>query len=886
MSTNNRVGNKLPKWADRETTTSRIDTATYVGIVKVNTDPARSGRLRVWIPDLGGNENDEFSWKTVSYASPFFGKTNNPKTADSKLNKWDIAHHTYGMWMVPPDLGNEVLCTFVNGDPDRGYWFACVNTGLASHYMTPGLAASNTTLDTATTDATLKAEIATTSSVPVAEFNENADGSISSSFYYNSKPPHEAQFKTLLEQGLDKDKTRGSVTSSSQRESPSTVFGISTPGRFLKDTATSTDFQGKLEGGTLTDQDYDDYFSGPRVGGHQFVLDDGDMYGEDNLVRLRSAGGHQIMMNDTGKVLYIANSSGSVWMEFGDNGQMYFYSAGGLNIRTEGNLNIHSDKNINMHAKQNINIKSDLKTTFNSHEFISKSSDKTTIYAGGLNLGSTGDFAISAASKGSIQTSGTLSCVGSKIYLNSGGGVAVADPGKITVNVHADTSRDSTTTPWQAVSNRLDSIATIVPSHEPWTRATGGQQGVGGGSRSDQGGPPQKFVGPVDCQGVESTDPGPQDAKGKAVDNPMPREYLDRADAPNPPEGLGPLTQWQMKCVMAQMAYSESRFDYAIKEKNNSHYLGRYQIGALVLVQFGYISKSGYDQYKNSSVQHTDAWTGADNIHSQEEFLANQAVQEKIMFNLMSYNYRILSGNTGIKNDDDLCTVAGMLCVAHLLGAGGAKSWRYTASGADANGASGTVYFNRGRYAIDILANSGPGTPGQNATVAPGQKLAPGGLTPAAKKAAEDNIDPLSVMQFTPYVPGQNTGTGTYERFMQCDEVFRAMVLGAARDYKTRYGEKLVVNSTLRTAEDQTLLYNAWRDAGGKSRQEGGPLTVNTKYGSLSMPLRTPGQHGRGIAIDCPHAQMERMLSLGLFEKYGLQYLGPADPPHAQAPRQ
>ena len=151
-------GLKLPKWADRNRAPSiRYDTATYMGVVKDNSDPVRLGRLRVWIPDFGGAESDEQSWQTVSYASPFFGATYvGPATAN---NAFTTTNHTYGMWMVPPDLNNQVLCTFVNGDPDRGYWFACVNPTL-SHYMVPALAgAASSQRDTTNLDPAVQPSI-------------------------------------------------------------------------------------------------------------------------------------------------------------------------------------------------------------------------------------------------------------------------------------------------------------------------------------------------------------------------------------------------------------------------------------------------------------------------------------------------------------------------------------------------------------------------------------------------------------------------------------------------------------------------------------------------------------------------------------------------------
>ena len=122
MATNRRVGTKLPKWATKESAGMRFDSGPYVGVVKNNVDPTRSGRLQVWIPDLGGDENNVQNWRTLSYASPYFGATFQPET--NGTNSFEQVQQTYGMWFVPPDIGNAVLCTFVAGDPGRGYWFA------------------------------------------------------------------------------------------------------------------------------------------------------------------------------------------------------------------------------------------------------------------------------------------------------------------------------------------------------------------------------------------------------------------------------------------------------------------------------------------------------------------------------------------------------------------------------------------------------------------------------------------------------------------------------------------------------------------------------------------------------------------------------------------
>lgn len=914
MPSNDRLIKKIPKWANRDSVAGvKYDTATFVGIVKNNLDPSRAGRLQVYIPDLGGNEEEPGNWKTVNYASPFYGATFNNNQGQN--NSYTDALHTYGMWMVPPDLGNQVLVVFANGDPDRGYWFACVYTGTVSHYMVPGLAAGNA-LDLAQTSADVKSAIKDTSTVPVTEFNESVPGSIGVNFYNNPKPPHEYQFKRLLEQGLDKDRIRGAITSSSQRESPSTVFGISTPGRFFEGVEEA--FLAKLDQDQITESDFP---TGPRRGGHSFVMDDGDIAGVDNLIRLRSSAGHQILMNDTARVMYISNSEGSVWLEFAENGQMHIYSAGGLNVRTAGDMNLHSDRNININAEGKINMSGVESINLETNTFVSRSLGQSTIFGAGVNIGSSGGLHLSAADKGTFKA-GELSCVGGKILLNSGAATTVSEPAKLNVYTHSDASRQGAE--WVQVANSLDSICTVLPTHEPWLRQTGvnretneaaGLEGSGvlGPADVNAGTAPQQTIGEVNCtpkgevvkdssgkavtdgsgkevrRSTAEADPGPKAAATETVKMPCPREYLTRPDVPNPPGGIGPLSQYQVKCIMAQMAFSESRFNYALRERTNGNYLGRYQVGAGAFVELNYMKRDYFDQYSTRAVRYPDAWLGTDNVKSDEDYLANKAVQEKVMYELMQRNYAALikkadNGKQGIKPDDDLCTVAGMLCVAQLLGATGARNWRYTAAGQDANGSTGAVYFNRGRYAIDVLANGNQATaPGGSNSAAFTAKIDGLSMTEAAKQAAGMNLNPDDYFNFM----RGGTGSGSRERFMQTQEAFRAAITGAAMEYKKATGRKLTVNSTIRTAEDQEKLYNAWREAGGKYPREGGPGTVNTPgFGQLSIPTKggNTGQHGRGLAIDLQPAEVQKLIQLGLVDKYGLQFLGQVDPPHLQYP--
>lgn len=111
------------------------------GIVKNNIDPIRSGRIQVYISDLGSNDPDDASgWVTVSYMSPFFGFVQ-PKAADTGTGNYVNNSSSYGLWNSPPDIGTTVVCVFINGDPSYGFYIGCVPQPEAL-YMVPAIGAA------------------------------------------------------------------------------------------------------------------------------------------------------------------------------------------------------------------------------------------------------------------------------------------------------------------------------------------------------------------------------------------------------------------------------------------------------------------------------------------------------------------------------------------------------------------------------------------------------------------------------------------------------------------------------------------------------------------------------------------------------------------------
>jgi hypothetical protein len=156
------------------------------GIVKDNIDPIRSGRLQVYISDLGGlDPDDSNSWVTVSYMTPFYGVTT-PSGANTGYGEYIKNPNSYGMWNSQPDLGTTVICIFINGDPNYGFWIGCVPQPEALQ-MVPAIGGTDNIVANAGEAKGLGGAIR----LPVTNLNSNNAGIANSNkFLTDAKPVH------------------------------------------------------------------------------------------------------------------------------------------------------------------------------------------------------------------------------------------------------------------------------------------------------------------------------------------------------------------------------------------------------------------------------------------------------------------------------------------------------------------------------------------------------------------------------------------------------------------------------------------------------------------------------------------------------------------------
>jgi len=411
----------------------------YLGLVISHLDTKFNGSLEVEI--LKRTDSGNLSARTgqivqAKYLSPFSGAT--PYKDMTRNSGWNNTQKGYGWWAIPPDAGSLVMVLFAENNYSQAYWIGCVQDEFMN-FMIPGNA-STTYNDKDRSKA-----------LPVGEYNKKVETGTGRDPTKFIKPHNPFAFEKLEEAGLTTDHIRGTTTSSARREVPSMVFGVSTPG--------PVDRKGPTARYGPAGSESNVPFS--RLGGSSFVMDDGDMsllrknppsgkdgdkleyasveegsregneyFPANELIRLKTRSGHQILLHNTEDLIYISHGSGNSWIEMTGNGKIDVYAKDSISFHTENDFNFNAGRDINFRANGDINLTADVNFRATAREDFELYADKngkiragedTNIYAGGNHKETTGE--------------------GGKIYMNSD-------------NAAEEASRAH--------------IPKRVPRHEPW----------------------------------------------------------------------------------------------------------------------------------------------------------------------------------------------------------------------------------------------------------------------------------------------------------------------------------------------------------------------------------------------------------------------------------
>lgn len=437
--------------------------------------------------DQGNTVGEATQSYQVKYASPFYGST---AFENLGLNKADFndTQKSYGMWFPTPEIGTTVLVVFVDGNPAEGYFIACV-PGRFMNHMIPAIGGS-TEYEISDAD---KKKYDTTQPLPVAEVNRKTNTLEKSLSIEKIKRPVHPIADRFLEQGLLEDDVRGVTTSTSRRDAPNTVFGISTPGPFDRRQGAKKQFVGdrqnlspvtmpvsRLGGTTLVMDDGEDRYQrkkpaseGPVEYADTLAGEKGDAnvpYNEYFRVRTRT--GHQILLHNSEDLIYIGNARGTAWVELTSNGKIDIYAQDSISIHTENDLNIRADRDINLEAGRNINIKAhdklyqeslgDTKILIGANGAITTKSDLH-VATSKSNYFSAGAETHTKSGGGYFETAATI---------NMNGPAAKSATAESPLDTH-DNPVTSSEEKWEG-KNRyqkkdpLKSIMKRIPMHEPW----------------------------------------------------------------------------------------------------------------------------------------------------------------------------------------------------------------------------------------------------------------------------------------------------------------------------------------------------------------------------------------------------------------------------------
>ena len=638
-----------------------------IGIVKNNIDPTHTGKIEVYIARLNGyNQENPVGWVPVRYLSPFGGSTQSTSSPDDE-GKYKSNPHSYGFWATPPDINTQVLCVFANGDINFGYYIGSI-PGSGLTHMLPAIGSNEKVV----ANSKESEAYGGAPRLPVTEINDiNPEKDNNELFVDQSRTVHSYQAAMLNIQGLIRDPVRGTINSTAARETPSGVIGLSSPGRpYYKGGYTDEDIEGAVSSeGTPAEN----FKVVGRKGGHSLVMDDGDLTGKEQLVRLRSGTGHQILMHDKEETIFLIHANGKSWIEMGKEGTIDIYNTNSTNIRTHGDVNIHAERDINMFAKRNFNLKA---------EQINLESTKNTLLRAGKDYNQyvVGKYTLKVDDAMSLQSKGAASIAsdaityvnGKKINLNTGSASLVPDKvAAIVVKKHDDTLYDKKKG-FTPAPNKLESINSRVPAHSPWTGANKGVD-VKVDFSSDKNLP---------------DDPSPSTTAANSAAPDSPQSPTNPAYASTvPPGSVGGEDPNTNSALVSQTAVTAANTPNPGPEA-----MGSFNQTPADLAKAGAL-KPGADKVVMKAIAQgkslADAmpsalWTGNNGVTDFDSYLNNIPAQSGIQASLLDGATTSLIEAGLIKGTESLTQTGGLIMAAAALGVAAVSNFVKTSSGTGA----------------------------------------------------------------------------------------------------------------------------------------------------------------------------------------------------------
>lgn len=312
------------------------------GIVVDTDDPLQMGRLRIFCPSLNDDPAKLHHLPWAVYVSPFAGTTSNSQfmRGAGKHPPSTSGAVAYGWWGIP-EQGAKVLVGCIDADERRRFWMGCLPEHQEMHTLFHGR------YDWSSGGGKPDGPLSSTGE-PLEPLYTNASKAFNDDRESREWKTRQADYQaTAVDKDIEEDPND---TKENYQDDQFTHISESEQDEWVKGIvgAHGYDWSGnKATGSFKSSRVYG--FSTP--GGHAISMDDRAF---NSRIRIRSATGHQIIMDDTNERIYMSTNEGASWIELDSNGNIDVFAERRVSVHAEKDINFTTDESFRVKAKKGI----------------------------------------------------------------------------------------------------------------------------------------------------------------------------------------------------------------------------------------------------------------------------------------------------------------------------------------------------------------------------------------------------------------------------------------------------------------------------------------------------------------------------------------------------
>lgn len=319
---------------------SNISKSLTIGMVVDTDDPLQQGRLKIFCPALNDSPKKLLHIPWASYVSPFSGSVNNESYARGHIPGQESTTGSvhYGFWGLP-EIGAHVIVGCVNGDTRRRFYLGSIPNHQETH--TWGHGRYEWSNENGTPNGPLSSD-----KKPIQPLYDN----FTKAFVDRESPEWQTRGADFQLSAILDDPPSPNKRSYVDDDYDDIVESI--PHDWVKEVigAHGYDWTGyKNLGAILAARTYG--FVTP--GFHGLTMDDRPF---NSRIRLRTAAGHQIILDDTNERMYFSTYEGNNWIELDRSGNIDFYSKRRFSVHSEEDINFSADGTIRFKGNKGLHF--------------------------------------------------------------------------------------------------------------------------------------------------------------------------------------------------------------------------------------------------------------------------------------------------------------------------------------------------------------------------------------------------------------------------------------------------------------------------------------------------------------------------------------------------